>query len=438
MVKIVAVAPGSIAEELELQPGDALVAINGKPLRDLIDYLLLTKNAEELCLEVLCADGTALEPELEKDAEEDLGLEIEHPAPTQCGNDCLFCFVHQLPRGMRNTLYIKDEDYRFSFLYGAYVTLSNIREEEIVRILEQRLSPLYVSVHTTDAGLRSQLLGRKQIPPILDLLRRLIAGGIEIHTQVVVCPGINDGTGLEQTITDLGELVPGLLSLALVPVGLTGHRDRLPQLRLHTQDEARAILELVRRRQAQFLLKFGRRLVFAADEFYLQGASEFPLLEEYEGLPQYENGVGMIPLFRQEAKQVLEEAQSLPSFTVDCLTGASFWSELVDFSRKLEVRTGVKIQVHKVENHFFGGHVSVTGLLTGRDIIESLRGRLTGKVLLVPEVVFRDGEEVLLDDVTPEELAEALAVEIFPIAATPWGMLHALEAIATEYSDSIS
>src|SRR5512133_1649369 len=238
MVKILAVAPGSIAEELELQAGDALVAINGKPLRDLIDYVLLTRNAEELFLDVLCADGTALELELEKDAEEDLGLEVEHPAPAQCGNDCLFCFVHQLPRGLRTTLYIKDEDYRFSFLYGAYVTLSNIREDEIARILEQHLSPLYVSVHTTDNELRAQLLGRKRIPPILDLLRRLIAGGIEVHTQVVVCPEINDGTGLEQTITDLGELVPGLRSLALVPVGLTGYRDRLPQLRLHTQDEA--------------------------------------------------------------------------------------------------------------------------------------------------------------------------------------------------------
>ena len=432
MLTIQSVAPGSIAEELDLQPGDLLLAINGQPLRDFLDYVRLTRHVEELVLDVRRVDGEEWELELDKDAEEELGLEIDHPQPAQCGNNCLFCFVQQLPRGLRSTLYVKDEDYRFSYLYGAYVTLSTIREEEVERILTDKLSPLYVSVHASDEELRARLLGRKTLPPLFPLLQRLITGGIEIHTQIVLCPGLNDGTALEKTVTDLGVLRPGIRSLALVPVGLTGHREHLPQLRTQSRDEARALLAQLEGWQRDFLASGDSRFVFAADELYLKAGVDFPPLDEYESLPQYENGVGMIPLFRTDAAEVLAAAQPLPAFTVDCLTGASFYPEMERFAAALSARTGVNIVVHRIENHFFGGEVTVTGLLTGADIVAALQGKLQSPILLIPDVVFRDGEDLFLDNMSPEELGAALQVEIFPVAANPWGLSQALEMIAAD------
>lgn len=434
MLTILSVAPGSIAEELELQPGDSLVAVNGQPLRDFLDYVRLTRNAEELVLDVRRFDGEEWELGLEKDAEEELGLEIEHPQPAQCGNNCLFCFVQQLPRGLRPTLYVKDEDYRFSYLYGAYVTLSTIREEEIERILADRLSPLYVSVHASDEALRARLLGRKKLPPLFPLLQRLTQGGIEIHTQIVLCPEINDGAALAQTVADLAALRPGIRSLAIVPVGLTGHREHLPALRTHNRDEARALLAQVEAWQQEFLADGESRFVFAADELFLKAGVDFPPLANYETLPQYENGVGMIPLFRADGAEVLAAAQPLPAFSVDCLTGASFYPEMVKFAAELGGKTGVKIIVHRVENRFFGGEVTVTGLLTGADIVAALQGRLQSPVLLVPDVVFRDGEDLFLDNMSPDELGAVLGVEVFPVAANPWGLSQALEMLAAEFS----
>ena len=433
MLTIQSVTPGSIAEELELQPGDSLLAVNGQPLRDFLDYVRLTRQAEELVLDVRRVDGEEWELALDKDADEELGLEIEHPQPTQCGNNCLFCFVQQLPRGLRPTLYVKDEDYRFSYLYGAYVTLSTIREEEVQRILTDQLSPLYVSVHASDEELRARLLGRKALPPLLPLLQRLIAGGIEIHTQIVLCPGLNDGDALKKTVADLGALRPGIRSLALVPVGLTGHRAQLPVLRTQSREEARTILAQLASWQRDFLASGNRRFVFAADELYLKAGVDFPTLDEYETLPQYENGVGMIPLFRADAAEVLAAAHPLPPFTVDCLTGASFYPEMERFAVALAAKTGVSIVVHRIENHFFGGEVTVTGLLTGADIVAGLQGKLHSPVLLVPDVVLRDGEDLFLDNMSPEELGATLQVEIFPIAANPWGLSQALEMLAADH-----
>jgi len=433
MLIIQSVATGSIAEELDLQPGDTLLAINGETLRDFLDYVRLTRQAEELVIDVRRVDGEEWELSLDKDADEELGLEIEHPQPAQCGNNCLFCFVQQLPRGLRPTLYVKDEDYRFSYLYGAYVTLSTIREEEVERILSDQLSPLYVSVHASDEGLRARLLGLKTLPPLLPLLERLTAGGIEIHTQIVLCPGLNDGAALEKTVADLSALRPGIRSLALVPVGLTRHRAHLPALRTHSRDEACAVLAQVEKWQHDFLINGASRFVFAADELYLKAGIDFPPLEEYETLPQYENGVGMIPLFRVDAAEVLAAAQPLPPLTVDCLTGASFYPEMERFATALAAKTGVTIVVHRIENHFFGDEVTVTGLLTGADIVAALQGRLQSPVLLVPDVVLRDGEDLFLDNMSPDELAVALQVEIFPIAANPWGLSQALEMLAADF-----
>lgn len=433
MLEILGVEPDSIAAELGLQSGDRLLAINGEPLRDLLDYRLQMVN-EELLLEIERADGELWEVEIDKDAEDDLGVELPHPEPNQCGNNCIFCFVHQLPRGLRSSLYIKDEDYRFSYLYGAYVTLTNIDESAVQRILAQKLSPLYVSVHATDETLRGELLGRRG-PAILPLLRRLIDGGINIHTQVVICPEINDGPRLQQTFADLMTLAPGVASLAIVPVGLTGYRQRLPQLRQVTPDEARAIVTWVHARQNECLPRLGTRFVYAADELYLAAGVDFPSLDAYEDLPQIENGVGLIAQFRAEADEVLAHAAALDLPLVSVVTGVSAAGEVGDYVAKLAMKTGSELQVAAVVNRFFGGAVTVTGLLTGTDIVTQLAGKKLGEILLLPEVLLRDGCDTLLDDLTPFEIGRQLGVRVETFPPGPWGLWDTLETLALERGD---
>lgn len=426
MVTIKTVVPGSIAAELDLEVGDRISLINADPVRDFLD-LFLAEQQEDLLLVIEKANGDIWELDIEKDREEGLGLAVEHPGPSQCGNNCIFCFVHQLPKGMRRSLYIKDEDFRFSYLYGAYVTLSNIRESDLQRIIAQRLSPLYISVHATDEELRTRLLGRES-PPILPILKRLTTAGIEVHTQIVVCPGYNDGEALEQTIGDIFALAPGVLSLAVVPVGLTGHRQHLPELRTPEPEEARMILSSMMGWQQKALASLGHRFIFPADELYLKAGVEFPELEEYEDLPQVENGVGLVPQFRDQAAAALDEAGSMPrSLTVSTFTGESFYPELRRFLERLSGRTDTTILLYEVQNRFFSGQVTVAGLLTGQDVVERLRGESLGEALLVPEVVLRDGEDVFLDDLTLDALSEALQVPCIKIPSTPWGMLDALE-----------
>ena len=431
MVEIIGVDEGSIAEELELEVGDVLLSMNGQPVRDLLDYQIYVAT-EELLLEVRKKNGELWDLEFEKDLEDGLGIHLEHPAPVQCGNNCIFCFVHQLPPKMRPTLYVKDEDYRFSYLYGSYVTLTNIEESEIQRILDQRLSPLYVSVHATEEDLRTRMIGR-QGPAILPLLKRLCDGGIEIHTQIVVCPGYNDGEELDRTITDLYALRPGVLSLAVVPVGLTGYRERLPDLRPPTQQEATDLLNRVHDFQQKFLEQGGSRFVYAADEFYLKAGLNFPALEDYEELAQLENGVGLIPLFRLEAADVLAEAGPLGSKTVSVITGESAFREIETFAQALARRTGITIQVFAIRNDFFGGQVTVTGLLTGRDVVSQLTGKTLGRCLIVPDVVLKEGEDVFLDDFSLTHLAESLGVSVCRVPTSPWGLLEALESLPSNH-----
>lgn len=439
MLEILDIEPGSIAAELGLVPGDRLVALNGEPVRDLLDYQLLT-GGEELLLEVERADGELWEVEIDKDAEEPLGIVLPHPEPDQCGNNCIFCFVHQLPPGMRRSLYVKDEDYRFSYLYGAYVTLTNLDEQAMQRILAQRLSPLYVSVHATGEQLREQLLGSKG-PAIIELLRQLTAGGITIHAQVVVCPGINDGVELERTFRDLLILtpaatgLPGLASLAIVPVGLTGYRQRLPQLRPVSQEEARTLIAWVQARQGECLETLGRRFVHAADELYLTAGVDFPPLADYEDLPQLENGVGLVARFRAQATDVLAQARRLDLDPVSVVTGVSAAGELRGFCAVLSEKTGCQIEVVVIPNGFFGGAVTVTGLLTGRDLLAALAAEPPARILLLPDVLLREGTEVLLDDMTVDELARRLATQVEIVPADPWGLWDVLETLALEQGE---
>ncbi len=430
MLEILSVEAGSIAEELGIQAGDSLVAVNGEPVNDLVDYLI-EEPKESLHVALKRASGDLWALDVEHDSEEPLGLVLPHPEPKQCGNNCVFCFVHQLPRGMRRTLYVKDEDYRFSFLYGAYVTLTNLAEEDLQRILNKKLSPLYVSVHAADHMLRQKLLGNPA-PDVMPILQQLVAGGIEVHTQVVVCPQINDGEQLAQTCRELVALVPGLKSLAVVPVGLTGHRQRLPELRPHTRQEALELVEWVEITQENLLERLGTRFIFAADELYLKAEKDFPSLSVYEELSQVENGVGLIPQFRSQADEVLDIAEPLDLPPISMVTGVSAADDIKAFARRLADKCGLDLRVHVIENDFFSGHVTVTGLLTGQDLLAQLAEQDLGDILMIPDVMLREGEEVFLDDVSIDNLVERFDKQIEVVAADPWGLWDMLDTLSME------
>ena len=430
MLEILSVEAGSIADELGIQAGDSLVAVNGEPVNDLVDYLI-EEPKELLHVALKRASGDLWALDVEHDSEEPLGLVLPHPEPKQCGNNCVFCFVHQLPRGMRRTLYVKDEDYRFSFLYGAYVTLTNLAEEDLQRILNKKLSPLYVSVHAADHMLRQKLLGNPA-PDVMPILQQLVAGGIEVHTQVVVCPQINDGEQLAQTCRELVALVPGLKSLAVVPVGLTGHRQRLPELRPHTRQEALELVEWVEITQENLLERLGTRFIFAADELYLKAEKDFPSLSVYEELSQVENGVGLIPQFRSQADEVLDIAEPLDLPPISMVTGVSAADDIKAFARRLADKCGLDLRVHVIENDFFSGHVTVTGLLTGQDLLAQLAEQDLGDILMIPDVMLREGEEVFLDDVSIDNLVERFDKQIEVVAADPWGLWDMLDTLSME------
>lgn len=428
MIEIEQVEKGSAAELAGVRAGDSLLAVNGRPIEDIVDYFLAIDNRTDLELLLQCGDAAPDTLSLELEEGESPGLLPQHPEPTSCGNNCIFCFVHQLPKDLRRTLYVKDEDYRFSWLYGSYITLGNSDEAQLDRIVRDRLSPLYISVHATDEAVRCRLLG-KQVAPILPLLQRLAAAGIELHTQVVLCPGHNDGAVLEHTISDLAKLWPQVRSLAIVPVGLTEHRAHLPHIEPVSPRLAAATLDLIEHQQQALLRKNGSRFVFAADEFYLRALREFPSLQDYEEMWQLENGVGMVALFRSEAEEVLLESLPLDLGKVSLITGMSFAGELAAFAGRLQTRVGTRLQVVAVENRFFGSSVTVTGLLTGADILAACEDIDPGEALLLPEVLFNAEAGLLLDDMRLEELEHRLGIPVLCISSDPWGILDGLERL---------
>jgi putative radical SAM enzyme (TIGR03279 family) len=428
------VLPGSIAEEMDIAPGDRLTAINGHPLRDIIDYNYYSCE-EELTLEIAKGDGELWDVEIERGEEEPLGLVFQAPAPFRCGNKCIFCFVHQLPPGLRSPLYVKDEDYRLSFLYGNYVTLANIGREEIARIIEQRLSPLYISVHATDAPLRETLLGKTGIIPIMEIMGELAAARITMHTQVVLCPGINDGEELEKTVTELASLHPWVASLAIVPVGLTRHRKGLPPLQAVTKEYARPFIGRWETRAGALGQQFGEPFLFLADEFYLKAGIPFPPLSSYGDLPQLENGVGMAPLFLAEAATVLDQAEPLTPFRATVVTGKSPYRFLADFLKVLARKTGVDLRPVAVKNLLFGASVTVTGLVSGGDIAAALKGRDLGAALLIPDVMLKEGEGLFLDGMTVDGLKESLGVRVVVVEASPHGIHEAVRQLSASLRD---
>lgn len=427
-LRIDSVAPGSIASELEVAAGDRLLAVNGRPLRDLIDYSYYTASEEELLLEIEKPDGELWEMEIERSPGETLGLTFPAPAPARCANNCLFCFVHQLPKGLRKPLYVKDEDYRLSFLNGNYVTLANIKTRELNRIIEQRLSPLYISVHATNPELRERLLGKSGIPPVLEQMRKLAAARITMHTQVVLCPGLNDGEELQRTVSEMAALYPAVQSLAVVPLGLTSHRHKLPHLLPVDTGYAREFISIWQKQAEALRRKLHRPFLFLADEFYLKAGLPFPSIREYGDFPQIENGIGMVPLFFKKAATLLRRVRPIGTFRATVVTGVSSSGFVGDFLKQLAERSGVDVVSLAVENKLFGPSITVSGLISGNDIVAAVTGCDIGSCLLVPDVMLKEGEGVFLDDVSLDELQRRVGCQVLVFDSTPEGCYRALRA----------
>ena len=422
---IESVLEGSIAAEMDIEAGDRLIAINDSPVRDIIDYQYMIAD-DELLLLVKKPDGELWELEIDNSWGEPLGICFQAPKPSCCGNNCIFCFVHQLPKGLRKPLYVKDEDYRLSFLYGNYVTLTNITTDELERIKEQRLSPLYISVHVTDEAMRQRMLGKSNIPAILPIMRDLATAGIFMHTQIVLCPGINDGEYLKNSIDDLAALHPQVASLAIVPVGLTDHRKRLPALEPVSQAYAADFIKHWTPLKTSIENRIGEQFLYFADEFYLKAGLPFPDFESYGDFPQLENGVGMIPLFEQEASEALEVVELSGSGELTVVTGVSPIGHVSRFLERLSAISGIGITAKAVPNILFGSQVTVTGLVSGGDIIAALGGDVAGGIVMVPDVMLKEGEGVFLDDMSLQQLAERLCCRVYEFPANPDGFCRKL------------
>jgi len=400
-------AKNSIAKKMGLEKGDQLLRINNTTVSDIIDYHMLTCE-KALRLEIIKQSGESKIVDITKGEYESLGLSFEEDIPggiRHCCNKCVFCFVDQLPSGLRDTLYVRDDDYRHSFLYGNYVSLTNLNRTDWERIKRMRLSPLYVSVHSTDPGLRAKLFGNPNAAMIMEQLRELADAGITVHTQIVVCPGINDGENLEHTLRDLVSLWPAVASISVVPVGVTKYRNWENSVFYPVdKDVARDLITRVERIQQECFKTLGYRLVFAADELYLKAGAEIPPADYYEDYPQLENGVGMARLFMDELSLLLEDLPARVERRKTLIITGKLIAEIIsDAAKRLTGSVaGVEATVLPVENHFFGPSVTVTGLLTGGDIAAELEKYFRGKngddtIVVLPDVTLKADADVFLD-----------------------------------------
>ena len=423
MVTVTEVEKGSLAEKSGILPGDILLSIDSNPIRDVLDYrFFLTENKITLSLK---RDDLPFEVTIKKGRYDDIGLEFETFLMDQkrrCSNRCIFCFIDQNPPGMRETVYFKDDDTRLSFLMGNYVTLTNVTDEELRRIIKMRLSPVNVSVHTTNPELRTKMLGNKKASRIMDQLRILKEGKIDINCQIVSCHGYNDGKELERTITELEELTPALQSIAVVPVGLTDYREGLTEIPPYDEKSAGEVVDIVEKYAKIFYEKHGSRLVFAADEFYIAAKRDLPPKEDYEEYPQLDNGVGLI---RNDGDEILEELEwraeeewnSLPKTPVEITiaTGMAAKDFISDVCQKITAALPqVRFRVMPVENRFFGKRVTVAGLMCGRDLIEEAK-KEKPRILFFPAVALRHERDRFLDDVTVEDLEKEVACPVYPV-----------------------
>ena len=422
--KILSVVTGSIAEELELIPGDILLSMNGQEVKDILDYRWLMAE-EYLTIEVLKANCEIWELEIEKDAEEDLGL-VFSPGnlgeDKHCNNACVFCFVDQQPPGLRATLYVKDDDPYQSFVMGNYVTLTNLNEVDISQIIKYRLSPIRVSVHAADMGLRQKMMKNPRACELFNTLERLSKAGIDMHFQVVLCKGLNDGANLDYTIKRLTEIGERALSLAIVPVGLTRYRDGLYPLQAFTKLDAELVIRQVEEWQGRVFDKTGSRFVFLADEWYVLAGKPVPDYCVYEDFPQLDNGVGMMALFEEEFTSAVSDAKlhMTPNTSVKpepARAGIVTGQAAGDFMAKLsklftDSFPDIAIDIHVIENDFYGPNITVSGLITGQDILRQLDGKCKGlDTLFIPQNAFCAGTEVMICGTTLSDISKALGTK---------------------------
>lgn len=431
-IKICNVQSGSIAEEAGVEAGDFLLSINEQSIKDIFDYRYY-QASEELLLQIEKPDGEVWEIEIDKDESEDLGLEFEDSlidGAKSCTNKCIFCFIDQLPKGMRETVYFKDDDSRLSFLTGNYVTLTNIKNEELQRIINYRMSPINVSVHTTNPELRKFMLGNRFAGDVLDKIKMLTDSGIEVNCQIVLCRGINDGDELEKTIADLAAFYPGINSVSIVPVGISKHRDNLFKLEPFDKESSADVIKQVLKWQNKLLREKGSRVIYLSDEFYINAEMAIPEYEEYEDFPQIENGVGMVASFKQEVKEYLgnkKRKTSLNNRKISIATGRLVYKNIIQLVNDIKkVYDDLEVSVFDIENDFFGSNVTVTGLLTGGDIIKQLKGKDLGQELLLSKNMLRSGEHILLDDYTIEQIEEELGIKIRIVDNTGADFVNAL------------
>jgi len=411
--RIIGVEPGSPAYRAGIRKGDELVRINGEVIIDFIDYQALTSGAK---LTVETKKGNY---NIRKREYADLGLEFETPMMSgtrMCCNKCVFCFVDQLPENVRESLRVKDDDWRMSLMMGNYVTLTNVSDREIERIIKRHVSPLYISVHAMEPELRARMMGTPRAARLPEQLKRLAEGGIRFHAQAVLCPGLNDGEALERTINELAHMYPACQSLALVPVGITGHRDGLSELRKYTPDEAKAVLEIAEKWRGMCYKHFDTRFVFPSDEFYLAAGVELPADEEYEDYAQIDDGVGMLRLFESEYDDAysemgeIEPVRSARPLIACGVSAAEFFERLM----AEHPIPGAEITVKAIRNRFFGEEVTVSGLITGRDLVEQTKDEDCTHVLITT-CMLRAEDNVFLDDMTLEEAARLIGKPVIPV-----------------------
>lgn len=411
------ILPNSIAEELEIKKGDYVLKINDNEILDIFDYDYLVKT-DYLELLIETKEGEQIIFEIEKYEDEHLGIEFENALLDNiksCSNKCIFCFIDQLPKGMRKTLYFKDDDSRLSFLQGNYITLTNMKEKDIEHIIFYHLSPINISVHTTDHVLRQQMLKNYKSNPILPIIKRFYDANIQLNFQIVLLKNINDNENLKNTIKDLEQFIKKSKSLSVVPVGLTKYRDKLFELEPFCIDDAKNTISIIKDFQDYFLKKYNKRFVFASDEFYIKANLDLPLYEEYEEFPQLENGVGMIRLFEYEFNNHLQNLKINYNISkhVSIVTGKSFYDYMLGLIKKFNSKfPNIKVDVFCVDNIFFGHEITVTGLLTGNDIINLLKDKNLGTKLLIPKNALKQDENIFLDDVTLLDLEKTLNLEV--------------------------
>lgn len=417
-VKINGVKKNSLCDVKGIKAGDELLKINGKEIMDVLDFDFYMAE-QNVTMTFKCGDGKY---KVVKTQNTDCGLEFETylmDKQQHCKNKCIFCFIDQLPKGLRPSLYFKDDDSRLSFLFGNYITLTNISEHEVERIIDMHISPVNVSVHTMNPELRVKMMKNKNAGESLKILKRFADAGIKMNTQLVLCPGINDGAELRRSIEELSALYPSVQSIAAVPVGITKFRDGLEKLEPYNKETAGETIDIIEEYSQKFRKEFGIGLCYPADEFFIKAEREIPSVEYYDGFPQFDNGVGMVRSFTDDFLDEMEYCNETPSYKkVTMATGADFYPFLNELCKKAEEKYNIEIQVRKIVNHFFGETITVSGLVTGIDLYEQLKDSDLGEYLLLPSSMISDytnhteNKNKFLDDMTIEELEERLNTKI--------------------------